>query len=74
MQRTGRIIMGLWTECSGETTFVERMRLCRDSGGTSGYDSPGFHVAGIWKPLYWLWTLQFCLSHMYLFYYAGYFL
>ncbi|MFQ7764099.1 MAG: hypothetical protein ACLRH0_06655 [Blautia wexlerae] len=37
-------------------------------------DSPGFHVAGIWKPLYWLWTLQFCLSHMYLFYYAGYFL
>ncbi len=30
-------------------------------------------MAGIWKPMYWLWTLQFCLSHVYLFYYAGYF-
>ena len=24
MQRTGRIIMGLWAECSGETDFVEK--------------------------------------------------
>ena len=49
----------------------------------SSYDMIGFasgiylsliHISGIWQPLYWLWSLQFCLSDMYLFYYAGYFL
>ena len=47
--------------------------LSKESAKLPIWEEYGARCIG-WQPLYWLWPLQFCLSDMYLFYNAGYFL